>query len=101
MELAFRSDPQAGKPPDLAPLQSLTSMRRTHPNLSRIEERSGVSLHDLGLGDIAFLTDADKFMQLVSALMAVRADARLTVFGLWLLCHMIYVLYLIYAHVFK
>ena len=31
----------------------------------------------------------DKFLQLLSALMAVRADARLTVFGLWLLCHLI------------
>ena len=67
-----------------------------------------------GLSDISGLPQADKFMQLVSAhisakkqsadfadgmetsnsfvatlqeaLMAVRADARLTVFGLWLLC---------------
>ncbi|CAK9073417.1 unnamed protein product [Durusdinium trenchii] len=64
-------------------------------------ERSGVSLVDLGLSDIAGLPEADKFMQLLSALMAVRADARLIVFGLWLLCHLIYVLYLIYAHVKK
>lgn len=63
-----------------------------------IGERSQVTLTDLGLSQISGLPEADKFLQLLSALMAVRADARLTVFGLWLLCHLIYVIYLIYAH---
>eukprot|EP00438_Fugacium_kawagutii_P017104 Skav204594 [mRNA] locus=scaffold672:185304:186115:- [translate_table: standard] len=63
-----------------------------------IGERSAVTLTDLGLSQISGLPEADRFLQVLSALMAVRADARLTVFGLWLLCHLIYVVYLIYAH---
>jgi len=62
-------------------------------------ERSGVTLVDLGLADFSGLPAADRFLQLLSAFMAVRADARLAVFGLWLLCHLIYVIYLIYANI--
>eukprot|EP00931_Biecheleriopsis_adriatica_P099652 TRINITY_DN7430_c0_g1_i1.p1 TRINITY_DN7430_c0_g1~~TRINITY_DN7430_c0_g1_i1.p1 ORF type:complete len:790 (+),score=257.80 TRINITY_DN7430_c0_g1_i1:88-2370(+) len=64
-------------------------------------ERSGVTIIDLGLSDISGLPQADRFLQLLSALMAVRADARLTVFGLWILCHLIYVVYLFYAHLVR
>jgi hypothetical protein len=61
-------------------------------------ERSCVTVSDLGLGDVAGLKDIDGFLRLLSALMAVRADARLGVFGLWAICHSIYVIYLIYEH---
>merc|ERR1712232_1502759 len=64
-------------------------------------ERSGVMLRDLGLEDIAGVPQLDQFLQLLSALMSVRADARLVVFGLWLLCHLIYVVYLLYEHVIR
>mmetsp|Transcript_8347 Transcript_8347/g.18086 ORF Transcript_8347/g.18086 Transcript_8347/m.18086 type:complete len:172 (-) Transcript_8347:58-573(-) len=61
-------------------------------------EKSEVTLTDLGLSELTSLKPVDKFLQLTSALMTVRADARFLVFGLWSLCHCLYVLYLIYAH---
>merc|ERR1712187_265382 len=61
-------------------------------------DRSGVTLRDLGLENIAGMAQADHYLQLLSALMAVRADARLVIFSLWVLCHMIYLLYLVYEH---
>lgn len=61
-------------------------------------EKAGVTLVDLGLSDFAVLSPLDRFLQLLSALMTVRADARLAVFGVWVLCHLIYVIYLVYAH---
>merc|ERR1719215_655082 len=61
-------------------------------------DKAGITLTDLGLGDIVVLSPVDRFLQLLSALMTVRADARLAVSGLWILCHLIYVIYLVYAH---
>mmetsp|Transcript_39523 Transcript_39523/g.91773 ORF Transcript_39523/g.91773 Transcript_39523/m.91773 type:complete len:546 (-) Transcript_39523:86-1723(-) len=66
-----------------------------------VGQREGVTLHDLGLADFSALPAVDHFLQILSALMAVRADARLAVFGLWILCHCIYVVYLIYEHFVK
>mmetsp|Transcript_37454 Transcript_37454/g.86400 ORF Transcript_37454/g.86400 Transcript_37454/m.86400 type:complete len:1136 (-) Transcript_37454:40-3447(-) len=62
---------------------------------------TGVTLSDLGLSDVALIPEADRYLQLLTAVMAVRADARLTVFGMWLLCHTIYVLYLFYEHLLR
>jgi len=64
-------------------------------------ERSCVTVSDLGLSDVAGLREVDSFLRLLSALMAVRADARLGVFGLWLICHFIYVVYLVYEHLIR
>lgn len=64
-------------------------------------QQKGVTLQDLGLSELTGLPPLDNFLQLLSALMTVRADARLAVFGVWVLCHMIYVIYLIYEHFVK
>lgn len=56
-----------------------------------------VTVRDIGL-DVAGVVPLDGFLQVLSAIMANRADASLGVFGVWLLCHCIYILYLIYAH---
>lgn len=60
--------------------------------------RGGVTIYDLGVQDITGIGTVDKFLQLVAALMAVRADVRFGVFGAWALCHLIYVLYLVWEH---
>mmetsp|Transcript_119419 Transcript_119419/g.380874 ORF Transcript_119419/g.380874 Transcript_119419/m.380874 type:complete len:952 (+) Transcript_119419:78-2933(+) len=64
-------------------------------------DKAGITLVDLGLSDLAIMQPLDKFLQLLSALMTVRADARLAVFGVWMLCHLIYVVYLVYAHLVR
>jgi len=61
-------------------------------------DRSAITLADIGLGSITALPSLDICLQRLSALMAVRADARLAVFGIWILCHSIYILYLLYEH---
>lgn len=63
--------------------------------------RSGVTLVDLGLADIRGIHEADNFLRVLAALMTVRADARLVVFGLWAICHLIYIAYIMYAHIFQ
>jgi len=61
-------------------------------------QREAVTLVDLGIADLTGLKPVDNILQMLSALMAVRADARLAVFGVWMLCHLIYVFYLVYEH---
>mmetsp|Transcript_112323 Transcript_112323/g.204193 ORF Transcript_112323/g.204193 Transcript_112323/m.204193 type:complete len:660 (-) Transcript_112323:116-2095(-) len=87
----------------MAPLASLGN--GTLPSLItgvlqdvELGERASVTLVDLGLQDISGLPQADRFLQLLSAVMVVRADARLVVFGLWCFCHAMYVVYLVYEH---
>jgi len=63
--------------------------------------RSSVTIVDLGLSDVHGLNEADRILHVLTSLMAVRADARLIVFGLWAICHLIYVVYVIYAHLFQ
>lgn len=63
--------------------------------------RSGVTIVDLGLADIRGIHEADSFLRVLAALMTVRADARLVVFGLWAICHLIYIIYIMYAHLFQ
>jgi len=50
--------------------------------------------------DAANVKTIDKGLQWIVALMAWRSDVRLSIFGLWFLCHFIYTTYLIYAHLF-
>uniref|UniRef100_A0A7S2QD29 Uncharacterized protein n=1 Tax=Zooxanthella nutricula TaxID=1333877 RepID=A0A7S2QD29_9DINO len=62
--------------------------------------RSGVTLGELGLGDLQGLHCLDRALQGIAVLMAWRSDMRLAVFGLWLLCHLIYMLNMVYSRVF-
>lgn len=60
-----------------------------------------VTIADLGMDSIKGLQPVDSFLQILSALMTVRADVRFGVFGLWILCHCIYFVYLIVEHLFE
>mmetsp|Transcript_67964 Transcript_67964/g.176545 ORF Transcript_67964/g.176545 Transcript_67964/m.176545 type:complete len:184 (+) Transcript_67964:2-553(+) len=59
--------------------------------------RSGVALGELGLGEMPWMQSADKALQSVAVLMAWRADIRLAIFGVWLLCHTLYMLGVFYT----
>jgi len=60
----------------------------------------GSSIRDMGLGDVECLRLFDVALQHLSALMVGRAEARLGIFGIWLLCHLLYVASLLYYHIF-
>mmetsp|Transcript_94616 Transcript_94616/g.244862 ORF Transcript_94616/g.244862 Transcript_94616/m.244862 type:complete len:461 (-) Transcript_94616:44-1426(-) len=59
-------------------------------------EKAAVTLTDLGVGHCRALGPLDRLLQRVSALMTVRADARLFGFGIWAFCHLIYVTFLVH-----
>merc|ERR1711907_538841 len=60
--------------------------------------RCDTSLADLGFADFETLQTVDRGLQYLSALMALRSDVRLSVFGVWLLCHLIYMANIFYEH---
>merc|ERR1711933_649152 len=52
--------------------------------------RAGSTLADLGLDGVRGLQQADKVLEGFSVLLAWRSDIRLTFFGIWILCHGLY-----------
>jgi len=62
--------------------------------------RSGTTLTELGLGDLQTLHCIDRALQGLAVLMAWRSDLRMAVFGVWLLCHIIYMANIFYARLF-
>merc|ERR1711920_689074 len=63
--------------------------------------RSGTTLTELGLGDLQSLHCADRALQSLAVLMAWRSDLRMAVFGMWLLCHLVYVVNIFYEHLLQ
>lgn len=59
--------------------------------------RSG-TLADLGCGDCHSMQVVDGALQRISSLMALRSDVRLGIFGIWLLCHTVYMVNMFYEH---
>jgi hypothetical protein len=64
--------------------------------------RSG-TLADLGCVDCHSMQVVDGALQRISSLMALRSDVRLGIFGIWLLCHAVYMVnmfyeYFLYSH---
>lgn len=76
----------------------ITATMAGHLHDLEVGEARCVTIADLGLGDITPLAPLDSFLQVLSALMAARADVRFGVFGVWLLCHLIYIVYLVWEH---
>merc|ERR1712032_1108373 len=62
--------------------------------------RSGSSLADLGLDGVQTLQQVDKALQGFSVLLAWRSDIRLTFFGIWILCHCMYMFYIFLPRLF-
>jgi len=62
--------------------------------------RTGTTLAEIGLGQIEVLGVLDRSLQYLAVMMAWRADLRLGVFGLWILCHLLYMLSLLYHRFF-
>jgi chromosome segregation ATPase len=58
----------------------------------------GVGVSELLIGDLPGLTLLDSKCQQLTELMTARADVRLAFFGLWAVCHFLYVSYLVYMH---
>lgn len=58
----------------------------------------GVGVRELLIGDFPGLAFMDSKCQQLTEFMNVRADARLAIFGLWALCHLLYVSYLVSVH---
>jgi len=56
--------------------------------------RAGSTLADLGLDGVRGLQQADNALQGFSVLLAWRSDIRLTFFGIWILCHGLYMFYI-------
>jgi len=61
---------------------------------------AGSTLADLGLDGVQGLQQADRALQGFSVLLAWRSDLRLTFFGLWILCHSLYMFYLFIPRLF-
>jgi len=53
------------------------------------------------LGEAKALHSVDRALQCLAMLMAWRSDVRLAVFGLWLICHFLYMANLLYEHFVK
>jgi len=58
----------------------------------------GVGVRELLIGDFPGLAFMDSKCQQLTEFMNVRADARLAIFGLWALCHLLFVSYLVSVH---
>jgi len=58
----------------------------------------GKTLADLGCGDLESLKTVDLAVRNLSALMTLRSDVRLSVFGIWILCHAVYMVHVFYMH---
>jgi len=60
-------------------------------------DKAGVTLTDLGMSTSSrCLGPIDSMLQRLSALMTVRADARLAGFGVWAFCHVIYIVFCVH-----
>lgn len=62
--------------------------------------RAGSTLSDLGLDGVQGLQQIDRTLQGFSVLLAWRSDIRLTFFGIWILCHSLYMFYLFLPRLF-
>merc|ERR1719195_283816 len=62
--------------------------------------RAGSTLADIGLDGVQGLQQADRVLQGFSVLLAWRSDIRLTFFGLWILCHCLYMVHTFIARLF-
>jgi len=60
--------------------------------------RSGTTLAELGLGEFQSAHKLDMALQHVAVLMAWRSDVRMAIFGLWALCHLMYMASIFYTH---
>jgi len=58
--------------------------------------RPSQALTTLHLGDFSAVRAVDRLLQYLAVLMAWRSDVRIGVFGFWLLCHVIYMVDVLY-----
>merc|ERR1712136_196783 len=58
----------------------------------------GLSVTESSCSEAPMLQALDRGLQHLSVLMAWRSDLRLAIFGFWMLCHLIYMVNLVYSH---